>query len=462
DLAGSENHAILASSIVVKPVGFVHVRQQAGDDRYGPEFNYLGWWPDPLLDNFGFDVAKSTSQPVWIEVRVPRDLPAGSYVGTVTVRPKNSAERSVGLTVEVADVTLPKDWRFENLLSFHEGWGTKLYKDRWTPELREKFIEFLLDRRFNVISMYGNEPYETAENLIRFAERGQNLLMVAWLHPEAHIKASNGAGLRQRLDAFLPPITQAGYRSRCIVYGWDERGPEWFDEIRYCAELLRDDFPDIPLASAGTDPTYGTGSTLAGLPNIIYCPTMAQFDPVASAKAVANGNRTWWYEVWWVIDHPLIRSRLIPWQTYKAGVDGFLFWCINRWTGNDKPATSAAHPAIRLDWDPALDGQYPNSTAMYLYPGDDGPVSSLRLENFRDGMEDFDLLAIARELLARIEKGGEAPEAAAALRDAITLDDPFLTDASRYSKDPALLQERRRRLIRAVETAGCTAPAPVR
>ncbi|MFH0963908.1 MAG: hypothetical protein V2A58_07825, partial [Planctomycetota bacterium] len=47
DLAGSENHAILASSIVVKPVGFVHVRQQAGDDRYGPEFNYLGWWPDP-------------------------------------------------------------------------------------------------------------------------------------------------------------------------------------------------------------------------------------------------------------------------------------------------------------------------------------------------------------------------------------------------------------------------------
>ena len=398
-------------------------------------------------------MAAGTTQPVWIEIRVPREIQAGEYRGTIRVATAE-ATRSVALAVEVADVTLPRTWHFRNLLSFHEQWNKDLYGEAWDETLRESFIQFLLARRLNVISMYGNEPYETPENLIRFAAEGQNVLMTAWLHPEARVKASKAAGLRARLDAMLPPLREVGVLDRCIVYGWDERGPEYFDEVRYGAEVLARDYDGLPLLSAGTDVTYGTASSLSGLSNIIYCPTMPMYDPQVAAQARANGNAVWWYEIWWIIEDPLIRSRLIPWQTFKVNADGFLFWCLNRWSGNDTPVFDPAQPRIRTDWNPALDGGYFHSSAMYLYPGSDGPVSSLRLENFRDGIEDYDMLMLARGLLASLQNEESAdPALLEQLREATTIEDSFIKDHADYSRDPVQLQAHRQALIKAIEAA---------
>ena len=456
DLTGDAG-TLPASAVTVNPVGFVKTEILAGANPYPREADYLGWWPDPVLPNFPFDVAKGTSQPVRIEVRVPREISAGLYAGTIAIVADGDIERSVAFAVEVADVTLPRMWRFKSLLSWHEDWAKKFYKERWNDALHEKFFDFLLDRRINVISMYGNEPYATTENLIRFAKRGQNVLMLASLHPQAHVIKSKAAGLRARLDSLIPAMKEAGVLDRCIVYGWDERGPDWHDEIRYCAEMLMKDYGGLPLMMAGTDAapgTFGTNSSLKGLPNIIYCPPMQHYNVDLAARANANGNKVWWYEVWWIIEDPLIRSRLIPWQSYKVGADGFLFWCLNRFVGNDKPVFDPDHPKTRTDWNPALDGGYENSTAMYIYPGKNGPISSLRLESFRDGIEDYELLVLARDLLADLEKR-EAADAAVVenLRKATTLEDDFVKDHADYSRDPSLLENHRRTLIRAIEAA---------
>jgi len=137
-----------------------------------------------------------------------------------------------------------------------------------------------------------------------------------------------------------------------------------------------------------------------------------------------------------------------------VGAEGFLFWCLNRFVGNDKPVFDPDDPKTRTDWNPALDGGYENSTAMYVYPGRDGPVSSLRLENFRDGIEDYELLLTARERLARLEEGTGADAAAIAkLRAAVSLEDSFVKDHADYSKDPTALERHRAALIRAIEGA---------
>ncbi len=456
DLKG-ERGVIPANAVVVKPVGFVRTQILAPANPYPREHNYVGWWPDPLLESFAFDVKKGETQPVWIEVHVPRELPAGVYRGTIEIAADGETTRNVGFAVQVADVVLPEVWRFKNLLSWHEDWAVKFYKDRWNDELHEKFFQFLLDRRINVISMYGNEPYATTRNLIRFAKRGQNVLMLASLPPEARVKGSNAASLRQRLDALIPAMKQAGMLDRCIVYGWDERGPDWHDEIRYAAQMLRDDYGGMPLMMAGTDAapgTYGTDSSLSGLANIIYCPPMQHYNPALAARARANGNRIWWYEVWWIIEDPLVRSRLIPWQSFKVGAEGYLFWCLNRFVGNDQPVFDPDDPKTRMTWNPALDGGYENSTAMYVYPGKDGPISSLRLENFRDGIEDYELLVLGRDMLTDLEKQDDADaEIIRNLRRATSLEDDFVKDHVDYSKDPVLLENHRRVLIKAIESA---------
>jgi hypothetical protein len=197
---------------------------------------------------------------------------------------------------------------------------------------------------------------------------------------------------------------------------------------------------------AGVDDSYGSDSSLRDLGNLIYCPYMPRYDPQRAARSRAQGNRVWWYEVNWNIEQQLIRSRLIPWQTFKVGADGFLVWCINRWLGNDTPVGTQ----IRTAWNPYLDGALAHSSAMYVYPGTDGPLSSMRLENFRDGIEDYDLLTAARQALQRLQRTGGDAATIGALRRATELPDDFVKDAMSYSADPAQLLERRRLLAEAL------------
>ncbi|MFH0964342.1 MAG: glycoside hydrolase domain-containing protein [Planctomycetota bacterium] len=445
----SGDKVLPASLIEIKPVGFVRIEKLA-PCQYGREAEYSGWWPDPVFPNFAFDVEKGTTQPVWIEVHVPADAPSGLYEGEVEARPADAAALKAKLAVRVADVTLPEKWYFRTGLGYHEDWGKQFYGARWDERMREAFIEFLLARRINLTSTYENEPYETPENLVRFARRGQNALLAAWIQSETRMNTSSLAALRARLDSIVPAIREAGFIDRCYVYGWDEKGPEWHGEIRTCAELLQEKYPGVQLLTARTDPTYGTDSTLTGLSNIAFCPDMPFFKVELAARAKATGSEVWWYDTWWTIDDHLIRGRMIPWQTWKAGADGFMFWCINRWRGNEKPVFDAARPAIRTEWNPALDGVKPYSSAMYVYPGADGPVSSLRLENLRDGIEDYALLALAREMLEAAEKKGEGGAELAQLRGAITLEDGFVAGARDYSTDPEALATHREALIEAI------------
>lgn len=78
---------------------------------------------------------------------------------------------------------------------------------------------------------------------------------------------------------------------------------------------------------------------------------------------------------------------------------------MNRWAGNTEPI----QPAVRTRWNAGLDGVTPSSSAMMIYPGQDGPVSSIRLENYRMGIEDYDLLM---DTALHLQREGESqPEA---------------------------------------------------
>ena len=440
---------IPARAVSVKPVAFVKITKKASEKYFPESADYLGWWPDPLLDNFAFDVAKGDTQPLWIAVKVPRDSKPGLYTGPVTVRPAGEKPVKLSLEVKVHDVELPEKWHFRNVMSWSEDKPDLVYGKTWNAELERKFLDFLLDRRIAVSTIYENTKF-SPEALVSFGIRGQNVLIVAHLSPGASWAGSK-AYIKKRLQEYVPPIRKAAFLDRAVVYGWDERGEDFYGEIRGGAEFLAKEYPGVRLMMAGVDTSCGTASSLAGLFNIVYCPVMHKYDPEVARRARENGNSVWWYETHWSVEQHLIRSRLIPWQTYKVRADGFLIWCINRWRGNTKPLAAAK---ILTDWNPFLDGCCPNSSAMYVYPGTDGPVSSLRLENFRDGIEDYELFVLAENTLARLEKAGGDTAVRTSLKKAITLDDRFVKDAKSYSADPQELLRHRLALIEALEAAG--------
>ena len=105
---------------------------------------------------------------------------------------------------------------------------------------------------------------------------------------------------------------------------------------------------------------------------------------VWSYTAVAQDD----YSPKWLIDYGPLDFRLFPgFINQSMGFTGTLYWRVDEW-GEDPWAV--ANP---------FEGNYPGD-GMFVYPGEqvgmpDGAAPSIRLKWLRDGVEDYDYIAMA-------------------------------------------------------------------
>ncbi len=160
----------------------------------------------------------------------------------------------------------------------------------------------------------------------------------------------------------------------------------------------------------------------------IWCPRIFHFweDLTNLRHEQAKGKQVWWYNYassWsgrfpaWFIDKPNTDIRAQEWMAAAWGVQGTMYWGSNRWT---KLGSSAFRDPYR---DTASFGNMrtaiANGEASFIYPGYEpalglndptaGPVSSLRMEALRNGLQDYEYYQIARSLA----KGSSLPGVAA-------------------------------------------------
>lgn len=122
----------------------------------------------------------------------------------------------------------------------------------------------------------------------------------------------------------------------------------------------------------------------------------------------AKGNEIWLYVTGWnvpycnlEIDEPGIEHRMLFWQTFLYKCEGFLHWGLNVWPhyrvpnpwNTDMPTAAEYDRWPNTDWDDAgwLSGWH-SGGGYLIYPGLNGPLSSIRLEMVRDGIEDWEML----------------------------------------------------------------------
>jgi hypothetical protein len=103
------------------------------------------------------------------------------------------------------------------------------------------------------------------------------------------------------------------------------------------------------------------------------------------------------------VDTRSINSRIFFWWMWTAEIDGMLEWAMNWWG----------------EWQ-QLNFVNRNLSASWVYPGENGPLDSIRWEMMREGIEDFEYFFLLAKLLK--EKRGslsasEAKEAEKALDD---------------------------------------------
>ena len=422
-LDGGKRAAIPAKDVKVYTVGYVKTAKspshyRLADGKGGSFKAPTGWWPDPLLDFVPeVDVKDGCVQGFWISVRADESLPAGVYRGEVSVTAKNAAAVKVPIEVRVNGFTLPKTAVLPTAISFHppiihtydkvseaRKKDPKDITNIWKPH-EDAWTDLAADHLISVDYLYPAVKPRFAQ-LMRLKEQGRLgwFNLGYWRHSDKE-GVTGSDGWRKRwfasLDRSYAKAKELGILDHAYLYGEDEIPRKDFPKVAIAASCLKERYPDVPLLTTAFDPELGTGSSPLGMIDW-FCPLTDMYDLQKAEASRAAGHKIWWYVSnlpltgWanvFVEKEPIETRLLMGAMAERMKVDGFLFYAICAWGKNRKPIDSGPY----TDWDPVSYEDY-HGCGSWIYCGPDGvPVPTIRLENYRDGLEDLAYCRLLKE-----------------------------------------------------------------
>ncbi|MCC6443236.1 MAG: DUF4091 domain-containing protein [Armatimonadetes bacterium] len=448
DLVSGPNR-IPAPAVEWFRVGYIRIEQPFAHPYAARRTD--AWWPDPLLPPAPVSVDADTVQPLWFTVHTDPKAAPGLYRGRVTLRAEGMEPAHVPVSVKVHPVSIPVQGYMKTAFALMDGHLEKVYGSVSRP-LRRAYTDYLLAHRLNPDDIsrtrlpdldemeYAGSQGLNAFNLLNIVPEPERPVTWVCFAPLDAYTPQFKERFFQRLDAVVPELERRGLLDKAYLYGFDERGPEYIPVMRDLFGEIKRRYPRVHTLSTcwppqGTDPF--------ALHIDWYVPLISSYDPRLAETVRSKGGEMWWYVCMgpnypyanWLMENPLIEARLIWWQAFSYDVEGFLYWGLNIWERerNDRPIPDRAGP--RLDWSLTTSG-YPtlNGDGVLLYPGENGPFGSLRMEAIRDGLEDTELL---REYRAQLGAG-----ASRKVIEKVSL------NRTRYSRDPKILLDARLKVLR--------------
>jgi len=432
-------------------VGYVWVEQPQAHP-FAPRSSAT-WWPDPLLPPSEFSTSAGEAQPLWFTVHAPADASPGRYTGKITVTAEGTPPVTVPLTLTVHPAQVPSQGYMKTAFALMD-WHLKKVYGKIDKPLRRAYTDYLLAHRLNPDDISRTDPPDLDEldyantrglnafNILNVVPEPKGSGWVCW-SPAADYTPEFKERFLARLDAIVPELEKRGLIDKAYIYGFDERGPEYIPIIRDLFTEIKRRYPRVHTCSTCWPPS-GTDPLSLGID--WYVPLSSSYSPELAATVRKSGGEMWWYICLgpnypyanWLLENPLIEARLIFWQAHSYGVEGFLYWGLNIWErkNNDKPIPSTAGP--RIDWSVTTGGDYNwlNGDGVLLYPGESGPIGSIRMESIRDGLEDTKLLRLYEKRFGH-----------AATRKLI---EPLTTDRTHYTRDAHVLLASRLAMLKAL------------
>jgi len=439
---------------------------------------------DPLEERASVDVPAYAAQPLWFTFHIPQNAKPGTYKGTVRVDVGDRTQATYPLTIDVADASVPapSDYRFfldvwaqpETIAQAHK---VKLWsKEHWN--LIEKYDRDLASRGQKVINTtivdnpwhhqwsLGTRQSQTAtpySSMVGWTWNGKTFSFdfARW---DKYVQTARRAGLGPDIGAFSmlafqdqEHLTYTDTRTGKTVYenvdlagdrwreawgaflpafekhlkakGWLENTWLSFDERPIDTMTVVKDFVhevapafDDRISVAGSISTEGVAANLSVDWGGIDAMTK---EKVAERRAA--GKITTFY-VYGSPAHPntlsyspAVEARMLPWIAAQRNLDGFLRWSYNSWTSD--PFNQPVHIFTQGD-------------EYLIYPGKDGPMSSIRWEQLKEGIEDYELVAQVRD------KSGDDSDA---LKQALSV---ATRDLDGRTKDVSDIEQARKAVVK--------------
>lgn len=424
DLHGPEGPVIVRRHLTFYREHYVEVTKPSSKSKEG-----AGWYPDALIPFVNpsdgqplrnarfagapFDVEANANQPVWVDVFVPKEAAPGIYSGAIQVTAQNEKAITVPVRLTVWNFTLP-DAPAQR--SNFGGFGSRIAAahkvEMNSPAFRgleRRYAEALANHRIcppipgylypkeNGDGSIDPTPTHAAlkEWMDRFHVTGFPLHLVG-SDPVGQDRARNVKYLR----AMFGYLKANGWEKFAYIYVLDEpNDAAAYEQVRQRAQLIRQAQPGIKVLCTeqptSQNPAWGT---LVGSVDI-WVPLWTLFEEKAAAERLAAGEELWSYTAlsqggkgrdtpYWEIDFPLLDYRIPVWMNWRYGITGLLYWTTVYW---QKAGDVWTNPATYGEGTSRFNGE-----GSLLYPGAevgfDGPVSSIRLKQIREGLEDYEYL----------------------------------------------------------------------
>jgi hypothetical protein len=435
-LKNGEGDLIPPESIRVNFVGFIPLSKNTPNTPdYRLERKAPCRVPDPLLEIESVSLECCRSQPVWITLHVPKGTPPGEYEGMVRVSCEEG-EGEIPITVEVLPFELPDERHLLVTNWFSVGNIAKAHNvELWSDEFFEvlaRYAELMAEHRQNVVLTPWSlvRAYTDGGKLTfdfslfdRFVEtffeagvRGRiEISHVA--HPRSgwgtevllsnvkatdrntgeQVKLSSEEGLGPLLAALQDHLEERGWLDRAMIHISDEPSVSNIESWKRASRFIARFAPKLRRIDA-IESTDFQGYLEVWVPKLNYFTTWGDL----YEKARKDGAELWFYTCCHpfgffpnrFLDYPLIETRVLHWINYAYNLRGFLHWGLNFW--RDDPF---GEPSPNL----------PPGDTHIIYPGEGGPLSSIRFDVMRDGIEDFEyLLLLERKIEEVKERLGDA------------------------------------------------------
>ena len=481
DLRGPKGAQFPADRVDAVPVGYVQTKVAP---PYGSP--HVGWWPDPILDFMtAADIAKGDAQAFWVRVRAPKGQAPGRYTGKLDVLVGGRPAFTFDLAIRVYRFTLPDASPLPLAITFgphdHPTADTKPQQAEWRKSKDypvnawrahvSEWVDLLADYYITCDSLYEYSGWQPKfDQLKRLHARGQlgrfNLGYYRMCPADPAGIAKWKAEIFGRLRPRYQRAKALGILDHAYIYGCDEHKAKDFPHVGRAAKLIKAEFPDVMVMTTTYDHSYGLGSPITAMD--AFCPLTPRFDLAKVAKARAAGKQVWWYiccgprhpHANMFVEYPAIEGRLLMGAlTAKYRPDGFLYYQISIWN-SQHPITGGPF----TNWDPRSWTSYHGDGSWTCVGPGGTPLATVRLENFRDGLDDYAYVRILEATLARVEASPKLKKTRAAwiakAKARLVVPKDVAASKTVYTRDPALLRSWRNALAEAIESAGVEAVEP--
>ncbi len=409
-----------------------------------------GYWPDalaPIQIPFGMDAHYHVVQnrPIWVDIHVPHSTAGGKYTGTITITQHEKPVEILSVELDVYNFTLPDETPLITYMNVSRGQLAGFYNKSGDSEEIEELTQTYYDELYaNRMEPWFNDMLTpgvkvTGNNVELDFNHERYLYYMNDLKTKRVLLHALPGNLRRQISAepFSDEFNQivGSYLSQVEDYfrenGWHDRlvfnspvdeprSLEEYEETRHWGSLVKKSTTDVPFLITRTpvppkdNPEWGTfqgyvdNYSIHG--NHLNGPEVKR----AIKEEIARGGEITWYiscdqrypQPNYFIDAPAMDLVMVPWITARYEMDGILYWAINWWSQTTNPWLDAGtfHSGFLCSGGWVLNGEgslwYPGDyTENYTgQPNVEGPVSSIRFELLREGIEDYVYLSMLEDM----------------------------------------------------------------